>query len=522
MKQLSPIVLLLAVSLNASSLTAATTPAATPSTAAASHSVRVDGGRLRGVVHEDVVIYKGIPYAAPPLGALRWRAPQPPRPWSGVRVASEFGNACLQERARGPEPSMGAPLSEDCLYLNIWRPARANGKLPVMVWIHGGALTRGAASIATTDGTTLARRGVVLVAINYRVGYLGFFAHPALTREAADGRRIANYGLMDQIAALQWVQSNISAFGGDPQRVTIFGQSAGGLSVEALLVSPAAKGLFHRAIVQSGYYRGSYARIAERAPDGRDSAESDGIAVLKTIGVETSDVDVLRHLSTQQLNRLPPHGVSGAIPAIDGRYVTEDLWDSLRRGHMAAVPLMVGATSQETPALPPASRTQFEAIMRKFISPDEQERLLPTYGGSEMLDLCLSSDFTFASLLRSMAMIHLANGHAAYRYRFATLPDEAALTLKGLPHSGELPYVFGTLGTSRWKIGERDRAVSEAAMDYWVEFARSGTPAPHDRPAWPSAAGEQIMLFDNDGARPQTDDRSVRYRALSDIIDPRS
>ena len=486
-------------------------------------TVRIASGRLQGVTTGEVVGYKGIPFAAPPTGRLRWRAPQPVQAWAGVRAANAFGNACTQASARnGSADSLGAPVSEDCLYLNVWRPAKARRPLPVMVWIYGGALVRGAASDARTNGTALARRGVVLVAINYRVSYAGFFAHPALTREAADGGRIANYGLMDQVAALQWVQRNIRALGGDPSRVTIFGQSAGGFSVEALLVSPMARGLFHRAIVQSGYYRGSYPRIAERAPDGRSSAEDDGVAALRAIGVEAGDGATLRSLTMQQLLSLPPHGVSGAVPAIDGKYVVEDLWTSLRNGRMAAVPLIVGATGQETPSLPPGVRAQFRAVLEKFISPEDEARLLPIYGGQDELDLSLSSDFTFAAMMRSLADTHLANKHPAYRYRFATLPDEAALTLKGLPHSGELPYVFGTLATAPWKMQTRDRAVSDAAMDYWVEFARSGRPTPQGRPAWPSAAAEQIMLFDNDGARPQTDDRSPRYRALAEIVDPRS
>ncbi len=491
--------------------------------AAPAELIRIDSGRLQGVISADIVSYKGIPFAAPPVGPLRWRAPQPVAQWTGIRAASSFGNACLQPPPRtASSPPLGAPMSEDCLYLNVWRPAKTHGRLPVMVWIYGGGLTKGAASIATTDGSALARRGVVLVAIGYRVGYPGFFAHPSLTREAADGGRIANYGLMDQVAALQWVQRNIQVFGGDRSRVTIFGQSAGGLSVEALLVSPAARGLFQRAIVHSGYYRGSYPRIAERAPDGRPSAEDDGAAVLKAIGVETNDVAVLRGLTSQQLLSLPQHGMNGAIPAIDGQYVVEDLWASLRKGRMAAVPLMVGATSQETPVLPPDIRAQFSAVLRKFISTEDEARLLPIYGGEEGLELGLSSDFTFAAMMRSLAQFHLANGHAAYRYRFATLPEQAAATFKGLPHSGELAYVFGTLATSQWTMQARDHAVSEAAMDYWVEFARSGRPTPKGRPAWPSAAGEQIMLFDNEGAKPQFDDRSTRYRALAEIVDPRS
>lgn len=484
--------------------------------------VRVDSGGLQGVATGDVVSFKGIPYAAPPIGALRWRAPQPLASWAGLRSAKAFGNACLQPPPRSATFALRVPVSEDCLYLNIWRPAKSRGKLPVMLWIHGGSLVTGAASIARYDGAGLARRGVVLVSINYRLGYLGFFSHPALSREAADVGRLANYGLMDQVAALYWVQRNIRAFGGDPSRVTIFGQSAGGLAVEALLASPVARGLFHRAIVQSGYYRGPYPRIGEPAPDGRRSAEADGIEVLKSLGVATQDVSQLRGLTSAQLLSLPPHGQSGAIPAIDGRYVVEDLWKTFREGREAAVPLIVGATAQETPALPAAMRASARNLMAKFISPADEARLLLGYGSPEAIDSRLSSDFTFAATMYSLANLHLAQGHPTYRYRFAALPDAAAERLEGLPHSGDVPYVFGTLEAASWTMDARDRTISDAAMDYWVEFARSGRPAPRGRPVWPSAAGEQIMLFDNDGAKPQLDDRAARYRALAEIVDPRS
>ena len=485
-------------------------------------TVRIDSGRLQGSAAADVVSFKGIPFAAPPLGPLRWRAPQPVAVWTGSREAKSFGNACLQPPPRATSPALRVLVSEDCLYLNVWRPQSAKGRLPVLVWIHGGSLVTGTAAIAQYDGAALARRGVVLVSINYRLGYPGFFAHPALTREAADGGRLANYGLMDQVAALQWVKRNIRAFGGDPSRVTVFGQSAGALSVEALMASPPARGLFHRAIVQSGYYRGSYPRISERAPDGRRAAEQDGIAALAAIGVETDQVGVLRGLTSAQMQALPPHGLNGALPALDGRYVIEDLWSTYRHGREAPIPMIVGATSQETPPLPPEVRAQFRNALAPFLSPEDEARLLPAYGGQAALDQSLSADFTFASMMRSLGRMHLANGHPTYRYRFATLPEAAAATLKGLPHSGDLPYVFGTLDVAQWAMAARDRVVSEMAMDYWVEFARSGRPTPPGRPAWPSAADEQIMLFDDAGARPQFDDRSGRYQALAEIVDPRS
>ena len=274
--------------------------------------------------------------------------------------------------------------------------------------------------------------------------------------------------------------------------------------------------------MQSGYYRGSYPRLSTSAPDGKRPAEQDGVAVLQAIGVEAGDVGALRGLTSEQLRSLPEHGVSGAIPAIDGRYVVEDMWTSLRAGRLAAVPLMIGATDQETPRLPPEVMRQFRAITATFITPDDEPRLVIAYGGPDAYARHMISDFTFAGMLRSFARLHRAQGHPVYRYRFATLPAAAASKFEGLPHSGELPYVFGNLEASAWPTEPRDRVVSDAAMDYWVEFARSGAPTPHGRPAWPLDDAERIMLFDNDGARPVVDDRTPRYQSLAEVVDPRS
>jgi para-nitrobenzyl esterase len=219
---------------------------------------------------------------------------------------------------------------------------------------------------------------------------------------------------------------------------------------------------------------------------------------------------------------MPPHGLSGAVFALDGQFVTEDLWEGWRKGHEAPVPLMLGATAMETPPPPPEMRAQFQSAVSKFISPDEQVRLIPAYGSQQVLDDHLSGDFVFGGVMRSLGNLHRAHGHAVYRYRFETLAEAARPKFKGLPHGGEIPYVFGTLDAANWKMEARDRVVADAAMDYWVEFARTGRPSPKGRAAWPSAAGEQIMLFDDAGAKPQVDDRAGRYRALAEIADPRS
>ncbi len=275
--------------------------------------VRVDSGELQGVVDDGVVSYKGIPFAAPPVGDLRWRPPQPVAPWTGVRQAAEFGADCMQGRFGPPPAAPGAPParvpSEDCLFLNVWRPASAapGAKLPVMVWIYGGGFTGGSSSSPNTSGTQFAKQGVVLVAANYRVGRFGFFAFPALSRERPDETK-GNYAYMDQIAALQWVKRNIAAFGGDPNNVTIFGFSAGGVSVHSLLASPMARGLFHKAIVESGGSRDSVLTARPMRADGVDpnypvSAETIGINFARSMGIEGTDQAALAKSARPQRRR---------------------------------------------------------------------------------------------------------------------------------------------------------------------------------------------------------------------------
>jgi para-nitrobenzyl esterase len=280
--------------------------------------VRVDTGQLQGVVEDSVVSYKGIPFAAPPVGELRWRPPQPLKPWTGVRQAAEFGANCMQGRF-GPQQTTAtnappAP-SEDCLFLNIWRPASAaaGARLPVMVWIHGGGFVGGSGSSPGTSGVQFAKQGVVLVSINYRLGRFGFFAFPALGRDRPEETK-GNYAYMDQIAALEWIKRNIAAFGGDPNNVTIFGFSAGGVSVHSLLASPMARGLFHKAIAQSGGSRDSVLTARPMREDGVDpnypvSAETIGMEFARSMGIEGTDdaaLVKLRSLRSEEVLRGAP------------------------------------------------------------------------------------------------------------------------------------------------------------------------------------------------------------------------
>jgi para-nitrobenzyl esterase len=456
------------------------------------------------------------------VGALRWRAPQPIAAWHGVRSAAEFGSPCLQVNPTGPGATGSPPPSEDCLYLNVWRPARARGALPVMVWIYGGGLLNGASSLPLYDGSQFARRGVILVSFNYRLGRFGIFAHPALSREAADGGRIANYGLMDQIAALEWVQRNIRAFGGDPHRVTIFGESAGAASVDILLATRAAQGLFQGAIAESGYGRASFTRLARVAPDGKRPAEEDGVALMKAIGIDTGDPAALRAVPATEIEAKATYDMATFGFILDGKLLTEDLWATYRAGAEAPVPLIVGSNSLETPA----ARTPdspFAHQLDPFVHPEDRATLETAYGGREALELNLSSDVVFGGQGRSLALLHAGHGHPTYIYRFSAVPASIADRFRGAVHASELPYVFDNLeAVPALKFEARDQSLSDAMIAYWVAFAKRGQPEPAGFPEWPRADGRHIMEFTDFGPKPGIDDRSERYEALARIVDPRS
>ncbi len=492
-----------------------------------SEPIHIDAGTLQGVRSGDVTSFKGIPFAAPPTGALRWRAPQPVAPWSGVLAADHFGSACLQADAKAVFAAGLAQPSEDCLYLNVWRPTAApapkgtHGLLPVMVWIYGGALLNGTASLPLYDGAQFARRGVILVSFNYRLGRFGIFAHPALTREAADGGRIANYGLMDQIAALAWVRRNIRAFGGDPQRVTIFGESAGAASVDVLMITRAARGLFQGAIAESGYGRGNFARLSSVAPDGKRPAEEEGVALMQAVGVDTDDADRLRAVAAADILAKATYTLNFGF-ILDGRILTADLWEEFRRGREAPVPLIMGSNSLETPPPPPGTVSPFAGQIDPWVHPEEKPALAAAYGGEATLTTELSSDVVFAGQARSLALLHAAHAHPTWLYRFSAVAASVADRYQGAMHASELPYVFDNLAAARWPMGARDQALADALIDYWVAFAKSGRPDPAGAPAWPRADGHHIMEFTDSGPQPTVDVRTTRYQALARLVDPRS
>jgi para-nitrobenzyl esterase len=482
-------------------------------------AVKTEAGSVSGVAADGIESFKGIPFAAPPVGPLRWRAPQPAKPWDGVRAADAFGPSCMQP-SMSSDPAFLVPrsaMSEDCLTVNVWRPAGAK-RLPVLVWIYGGGLTTGSSALPVYDGAAFARGGVVLVSFNYRLGRLGLFAHPALTRENADGGRLGNYGLMDQIAALEWVKRNIDAFGGDPDNVTIFGESAGGLSVNSLMVSPLARGLFHKAISESGYGRGAYRRIAAVAPDGQASAETLGIESAKSWGVEhpeTADLAALRAVPAATIADAP---LTGGLPYffLDGHVLTDDMWPAFRANKEAPVPFLLGSNGLEFGAIP-----YLDEVIRRTMTATDEKQLEPAYGSGPLARQNLASDSTFTVQARALARYHIKNGHPAYLYKFDVVSPALTAQKPGASHADELRYVFETLHTRAAPAANSDEVKISAIMNaQWRAFGTSGSPNGPTLPAWPKYDGQQVMMYHLTGAAAAPDGRNARLDALKAVINP--
>jgi para-nitrobenzyl esterase len=484
--------------------------------------VRVEGGELQGVVADGVESFKGIPFAAPPVGDLRWRPPQPAAPWSGVRPAAEFGADCMQGRF-GPPPAPGAPParvpSEDCLFLNVWRPAGATtapgSKLPVMVWIHGGGFVGGSGALQGAAGGPFARQGVVLVTTNYRLGRFGFFAFPALSGERADELK-GNYAYMDQIAALQWVKRNIAAFGGDPDNVTIFGFSAGGVSVHSLLASPLARGLFHKAIAQSGGSRDSVLTARPMSKDGVDpnypvSAETVGRTFAQSMGIEGTDQAALvrlRTLTAEQVLRGAPVAAGSnppqieLTPILDGRLITETAESAYKAKRQPRVPLLAGSNSADTAGNRIKATTKDEFFARFGTWSAQAKAAYDPDGTTELATMVsrANDDFGQAEAARFAANAFAANGSPAYLYRFSYVASAMRERMRnGAPHGGEIGFVFGTLGTGPGPASTpspEDLAVSRMAQSYWVNFARTGDPNGAGLPTWPRHDPSKDVIFD--------------------------
>ena len=459
---------------------------------AATDVVTIEGGQIAGVADRGIRVFKGIPYAAPPVGLLRWKPPQPAAPWTGTRDASRYGAECPQTQYQAGSIYVRplGPQSEDCLYLNVWTPAQAGDKRPVLVWIHGGALTRGSSISDVRDGVPLASKGIVLVSINYRLGPLGYFAHPALTAESPQ-RSSGNYGLLDQIAALQWVQKNIAAFGGDPARVTIGGESAGSWCVNALVASPLAKGLFIRAIGQSG---GRFSRTPHLTEDrgSQISAEKVGLAFAKAVGAESPDA--LRGVAAERLVEVAMR----AQENIDGWVLPDEIRAIFERRAHNNVPVIVGSTADEmTPfgvaQMAPKTMEEFRARLAQQygdLAP-EFETTYEVAGAADIVRATLEAgrDTTFSSHMRNWARATTAAGSRAYLYYFTHHPPSPRSAEMRAFHAGEIPYVFDVVPSKDpreqgFAYTDVDRKLADTMSSYWVNFVTTGDPNGRGLPKW--------------------------------------
>jgi len=466
--------------------------------------VNAPAGSARGEALDGVSVYRGLPYAQPPVGRLRWRPPVALRPWQGTRDATAFGPVCVQ-----PQPRPGSiyyealpAMSEDCLTLNIWVPANARNA-PVFVWIHGGALTTGASRQAMYDGAAMARRGIIVVSINYRLGVLGYLAHPGLSAESREGVS-GNYGLLDQVAALRWLNRNIGAFGGNPNNVTIAGESAGALSVMYLMAVPQARGLFHKAILQSAYMVSAPELRTTRY--GGASAEQVGSILMGLVGAP--DLASLRATPAEALVNAAARTPYFPFVTVDGRHVPDQLVTLFDRGAQHRVPLIAGFNSGEIRSLrvlappPPADAATYEATIRRLYGDlaDEFLRLYPAGNLAETV-LLPPRDALYGWTAERLAAKQTAAGTPAYFYYFDhSYPAADALNLRGF-HAAEIPYAFGTMARApeawpRAPDTPAERALSDAMLGYWTSFARSGTPSAEGQPAWqPYGTARHYMAF---------------------------
>jgi para-nitrobenzyl esterase len=473
-------------------------------------TVSVEAGALHGTNANGVVAFKGIRFALPPAGERRWRPPQPMKPWQGVRSAQDYGSDCAQEPFPGDAAPLGVANDEDCLYINVWSPAhRGRGKLPVMVWIDGGGFVNGGSSPAVYDGSQFAKRGVVLVSFNYRIGHFGFFAHPALTAEQQGGP-LGNYAFMDQIAALKWVKKNVAAFGGDPGNVTIFGESAGGMSVHVMMTSPLAAGLFQKAIVQSG--GGRPGMLGDRPiSGGHDSAEAKGVAFAKRFGIEGTDAAALAKLRAIPFGQISkglhmmtmgadPTYVGG--PIRDGKLVLGAPAVLYAAGKGAKVPLIIGATNADIGF---ARGNTVEEIFAAFGADADEARSVYDPDNNQdarALTFRIGGDQTMVEPARHIARILSARGQKVYEFRFSYVAESLRKQWPGAMHATEIPFVFDTVAARYGQaLTAADADAGRVTNEYWIGFAKSGVPRATGQPAWPAydANADRILEFTNSG-----------------------
>lgn len=459
---------------------------------------QTDCGMVQGVQEDDILVYRGIPFAAPPLGELRWRAPEPVASWSGIRQADRFSSACMQTGSYPPDAPV-EPTSEDCLYLNIWTPVERNGgSLPVMVWIYGGGLENGSGSTPLYAGDRLAKKGVVVVTFNYRLGVFGFLAHPDLSRESAQ-HASGNYGLLDQIAALRWVQRNVAAFGGDPHRVTVFGQSSGSISISVLVASPLSRELFQRAIGQSG---GLFEPLDLNPDFELAGAEETGRRFVARSGAP--NLTALRLRAAAEVMKMPfdPHAI------IDGYVLNDSPYDAYRQHHQNPVPLLIGSNADEG---------QFFIADRTITVRNFRQELNASFPSVLVWLLVPKAGATDAEARAAAAAIHRDLRFRWDMWRWARLaaedkrnpifyyefrrtppyPSDSRYAGMGATHGTEMAYVFDHLDQQSVPWTARDRALASAMSTYWTNFAKSGDPNGAGLPAWPpfDASGHKLMAL---------------------------
>ena len=504
----------------------------TPALGSAADDIDVTGGTVRGTAGSDptIRVFKGVPFAAPPVGELRWQPPAPVVPWAGVLEADTWGTRCMQgEMFGGPLVSREETMSEDCLYLNVWAPpATPNSRLPVLVVFHGGGFAAGSASEPRTDGEWFARQGIVVVAPNYRLSVFGFLAHPELTAESG-GRGSGNYGMLDQVAALQWVRDNIAAFGGDPDNVTVNGESAGSIAISALMASPMSRDLFHKAIGQSGAYFEAPSSsmglktLAAKEQDGMRFAESVGAASLAELRAKDAD---------EILDTVMQAGGWGYSPGLDGYFLPQHAADYYAAGEQAKIPLMAGWTSSELgmavamrPVLPTAASFTTEVETQFGERATAAAEVYPAANDEQAMQSAadLASDLFISYSTWKWIETHAETAKVpVYRYRFdRVLPGDPASRF-GAQHAVDIEYAFNTLDSKPAPWQPEDHEVALTMATSLANFVKTGDPNGRGVPEWPEfASSGKVMYFDTD-TRAAAEEHRERYEFLDTVANDSS